>query len=395
MRRPVEYVSDEDYNMMRQSDYYSGGYSNGLSRVRGSQLRVVKPAPVMYSSRYRDLRNSESRYEPEIIQRQPVKQMADYSNGIFSSSQHFSNSPQFSSGSAMLYNEPEPKYRPTASPLYKDDPEPNYRALMSMSTSSPLYTEPKYRSNIDDSDFLSSSLRVKSELPDYVRSSNRDFRDYTMRPNSKYESIEDPQDDGGMMFARKHPTPSQSSVENSNWAGSLKFMPRPFGNTGESASNNSPNHRSVPKKTQETSASSNHDKTKNNMKFSYESPASHVKQQPALTIHDLLLQQAKQIQQHDVQSSPAQGRDLSDDYTNINDFMVYNGPHNGDGHKSSAQRYRSNENSGMSRRPSNGGSSSSSESLPQPQYLRYSKPLPDMEDIDAVLDSLPWKVKKR
>ncbi|KAL1456191.1 hypothetical protein WDU94_000938 [Cyamophila willieti] len=336
--RPVEYMSDDDY-VMRHSDYYSNGYNSG-PRGRGTQMRAVKPTSVMYSSRYRDLRNSESRYEPEIIQRIPIKQMPTE----YTSNPHQYMSPQFS-GNA------------------------------------PLYTEPKFRPNVDDSDFLPSNLRQKSESPEFMRT-------------KKYESVEDAKSAESIeMFTRPQPT-AQPSVENTKWSGSMKFMPRPFAAPLESSSNNgiSPSNRNLGTKKNQESSSSNHHNTNHNFKYSYDPSTNHnVKQQPSLTIHDLLLQQAKQIQQttHDTQPSPPQGRELNDDYTNINDFLVYNGPHPGDVYKSSAQRYRSDENSGISRR------SSGSEILPQPQYLRYTKPSPDLDDMDAVLDSLPWKVMKK
>ncbi|XP_008477749.2 uncharacterized protein LOC103514629 [Diaphorina citri] len=328
--RPVEYVADDDY-AMRHSDFYSSGYNSGL-RGRGTQMRAVKPSNVMYSSRYRDLRNSETRYEPEIMQRRPMKQIPD-----FASSPQYSNSPQYSSNQ----------------PMYD--------------------LETKYRSNFEDSDFLSSNLRVKSELPDYLRA-------------TKYEAVEDAKDGSIELFSRQQPT-AQPSADSNKWGGSMKFMPRPFASTLESGHSNPSGRNVSPKKNPEVSSTSNHNTGNNYKKFNYDTSSSHIKQ-PALTIHDLLLQQAKQIQQtsHDVQSSPAQGRDLSDDYTNINEFMVYTGPHPGDVYKTSAQKYRSNESTGMSRR-STGGESTT-------QYHRYSKPEPDLDDIDTILDSLPWKVEK-
>uniref|UniRef100_A0A8D8TCQ4 Adhesive plaque matrix protein-like n=1 Tax=Cacopsylla melanoneura TaxID=428564 RepID=A0A8D8TCQ4_9HEMI len=389
---PVEYMSDDDY-VMRHSDYYSNGYNSGL-RARGTQIRAVKPAPIMYSSRYRDMRNSESRYEPEIIQRIPIKQMpAEYASNPQYMSPQFSSAPQFTNNPNVIYSEPEPKYLRSVMNPYRDEPETKFRSSVS---NAPLYTEPKFRSTVDDSDFLPSNLRQKSESPDYMRPSNSELPDYIRHSSKKYESVEDAKSAESIeMFTRPQST-AQPSIENNKWSGSMKFMPRPFAAPLESSPNNvSPSSRNLgAKKTQETISSNHH--TNHNFKYSYDpSTNQNIKQQPSLTIHDLLLQQAKQIQQttHDTQPSPPQGRELNDDYTNINDFMVYNGPRPGDVYKPNAQRYRSDK----SRRSSGSENyNSGSENLPQPQYLRYTKPGgPDLDDMDAVLDSLPWQVKKK
>lgn len=359
--RPVEYVADDDYGM-RPSEYYPSSSIRG----RGTQLRAVKPASTMYSSRYRDMRNSESRFEPEVIQRRPLKQMSE-----------FSSSPHMTSGPSFYSSDSEAKFRPFIESgdteiKYRgySEPEPKYRSY------SRDLLEPKFRSNVDDSDFLSSNLRAKSELPDYLRS-------------GKYDSSEDVKDSTIDLFSRQQPI-VQSSADN-KWSGSLKFMPRPFAQPVESShSSSNPTSRNVNKKTQDSS-SSNHNHANTNYKFNHETPSSHTKQS-ALTIHDLLLQQAKQIQQSSQESQSGhsgsvQGRDLGDDYTNVNDFLVYNGP-SGEVFKPTAQRYRSSEGSGISRR---------STAEAQPQYHRYTRPstAPDLNDMDAVLDSLPWKVNKK
>lgn len=357
--RPVEYVADDDY-VMRPSDYYSGSSSRG----RGNQLRVVKPASTMYSSRYRDMRNSESRYEPEVIQRRPLKQMTEYA-----SSPHLSNSPTFYSPDTEVKFRPysessdaEVKYRPYS------EPEPKYRSY------SRDLLEPKFRSNVEDSDFLSSNLRVKSELPNYVRS-------------GKYDSSEDVRDSSIDLFNPHQPIVQASA--DTKWTGSVKFMPRPFGQPESSHHSNSPSSRIVGSKKTQDSSTNNHNNANTNYKFNHDSPSSHTKQS-ALTIHDLLLQQAKQIQQtsQDNQSSPAQARHLGDDYTNVNDFLVYSGS-SGEVYKPTAQRFRSSEGSSITRRSTGSGS--------EPQFHRYTRPstAPDLNDMDAVLDALPWNVTKK